>query len=339
MEEQPVASQTPAILGVVVLVLAVGIYAAVNGLPSLSAYSGSAIGWGIFGIVLLGLLFYTGFTDPLALYTFLLVLAVLTFVLYYFGYISWNVQGNTLDINLFEKPPAPALTGPPTSKPRPLDQEVFYVSNNIFTYDQAPAVCAAYGARLASYDEIESAYNAGGEWCGYGWSQGGLALFPTQESTWNALQKEPTQEKRQACGRPGINGGYFDPAMKFGVNCYGQKPKKPLHQPHSATDKAFSQLVQWFKQNLRILNVAPFDKTQWSESIADSAVQNLEPFTVSIPLPVSVGSSKPSAPAPTSGGGGSQSFGCPPDVDPYAPLVDTPDLALRGTQPSGYKFF
>lgn len=338
--EQPEQSRTPAILGVVVLVLAVGLYAAIYGLPALSAYSSSTVGWGIFGIVLLGILFYTGFTDPLALYTFLLVLAVLTFVLYYFGYISWNVKGNTLDINLFEKPPAPAPTGPPASKPRPLDQEVFYVSNNIFTYDQAPAVCAAYGARLASYDEVESAYNAGGEWCGYGWSQGGIALFPTQESTWNALQKEPTQEKRQSCGRPGINGGYFDPAMKFGVNCYGVKPTKPAHQPQSATNKAFSQMVNQIKDKLRTLIVAPFDKTQWSESITDSAVRNLEPFSVSIPLPVSAGkTAEKTAPSSTSGGGGTQTFGCPPDVDPYAPLTDTPDLALRGHQPANYKFF
>jgi hypothetical protein len=337
--EQPTESRTPVLLGIVVFVLAVGLYAALYGLPALSSYSGSSIGWGILAGVILITMFYTGFTDPLALYTFLLMLTVLTFVLYYFGYISWSVDNNTLDINLFEKPPAPSPTGPPLSKPRPLDQEVFFVSNNIFTYDQAPAVCAAYGARLASYDEIESAYNAGGEWCGYGWSQGGIALFPTQEDTWNALQKEPTQEKRQSCGRPGINGGYFDPAMKFGVNCYGVKPKKPVNQPHTPTNKAFSQLVQWFKQNLKSMTVAPFDKSQWSESVIDSARSDLEPFTVSIPLPVSGAPTVPKAPAPSSGGGGTQTFGCPPDVDPYAPLVDTPDLALRGTQPTQHKFF
>ena len=336
-------SRTPAILGIAVLVIGIGIYAAVNGLPALSSYSGSSIVWGIAGLAFLAVLFYTGFTDPLALYTFLLLLTVLTFVLYYFGYLSWNIHNNTLDINLFEKPPAPAPTGPPTSKPRPTDarnEEVFYVSNNIFTYDQAPAVCAAYGGRLASYDEIESAYNAGGEWCGYGWSQGGIALFPTQEDTWTALQKETTQEKRQACGRPGINGGYFDPAMKFGVNCYGVKPSKPAHQPQSATNKAFSQMVNQIKDKLKTLSLAPFDKTQWSESIVDSVAQTLEPFSVSIPLPVTgAARAEKTAPSPSSGGGGSQTFGCPPDVDPYAPLVDTPDLALRGTQPGNYKFF
>jgi hypothetical protein len=29
------------------------------------------------------------------------------------------------------------------------------------------------------------------------------------------------------CGRPGINGGYFDnPEMRFGVNCFGAKPNE-----------------------------------------------------------------------------------------------------------------
>lgn len=331
----PTTSRTPAILGLVVLVIGFGLYAAINGLPSLSTYSASSIGWGTAGIIFLLVLFYMGFTDPLALYTFLLVLTVLMFVLYYFGYVTWNVQQNTLDINLFEKPPAPA-PGPPSSTPNPLDsirEEVFYVANNIFSYDQAPAVCAAYGGRLASYDEIEAAYNAGGEWCGYGWSQGGLALFPTQEETWNALQREVSEEKRKSCGRPGINGGYFDPAMKFGVNCYGVKPSKPAHQPQSATSKEFSRAVNEFKDKLRTFIVAPFDKGQWSESIVDSQMPS-----TSLPFP-SGSSSKGTRPSKSSGEGGTQTFGCPPDVDPYAPLADVPDLALRGTQPQDYKFF
>lgn len=339
MEQESPSSRTPAILGVAVLILGVGLYAAIYGLPSLSAYSPSTVGWGTVGLLFLLVLFYTGFTDPLSLYTFLLVLTVLMFVLYYFGFISWNIQGNTLDINLFEKPPAPASPTPQLSpKPTARPEEVFYIANNMFTYDQAPAVCAAYGAKLATYDEVESAYNSGGEWCGYGWSAGGLALFPTQQSTWETLQGEVSEEKRKSCGRPGINGGYFDPAMKFGVNCYGVKPTKPAHQPQSATSKAFSRAVNEFKDKLKTFIVAPFDKTQWSGSRiqdATSAISGLEPFSVSIPLP---GSLK-TAPAKSSGGGGTQTFGCPPDVDPYAPLADTPDLALRGHQPQDYKFF
>jgi hypothetical protein len=101
--------------------------------------------------------------------------------------------------------------------------EVFNVSNNLYTYDDAKSVCSSYGARLATYDEIEQAYNKGGEWCNYGWSDGQMAFFPTQKDTWTVLQRNKAHAND--CGRPGVNGGYMaNPYIKFGVNCYGKKP-------------------------------------------------------------------------------------------------------------------
>ena len=40
-----------------------------------------------------------------------------------------------------------------------------------------------------------------------------------------ALQDSGVDEDlKKSCGRPGLNGGYFDnPNLKFGVNCYGVK--------------------------------------------------------------------------------------------------------------------
>ena len=82
-------------------------------------------------------------------------------------------------------------------------------------------ICKATGNRLATYKEIETAYNKGGDWCSYGWSEGQFALYPTQESTY---QKLSGYEDQVQCGKVGINGGYFDASYKFGVNCYGYKP-------------------------------------------------------------------------------------------------------------------
>jgi hypothetical protein len=105
-------------------------------------------------------------------------------------------------------------------------EEVYNVGNNVYNYDEAQAVCKAYGARLATYDEIENAYNDGGEWCNYGWSEGQMAYFPTQKDTWDMLQRDP--KLKHACGRPGINGGFIDnPNVKFGANCFGVKPMAP----------------------------------------------------------------------------------------------------------------
>ena len=67
--------------------------------------------------------------------------------------------------------------------------EVFNISNNLYTYDDAQAVCSVYGAQLATYEQIEDSYKNGGEWCNYGWSENQMAFFPTQKSTWDKLQK------------------------------------------------------------------------------------------------------------------------------------------------------
>ena len=91
-------------------------------------------------------------------------------------------------------------------------KEVFNILDNNYSYEEAENVCRSInGSKLASYDQILDSFNNGGEWCNYGWSQDGLALYPMQK-------------KKENCGDRGINGGYFDKELKFGVNCYGVKP-------------------------------------------------------------------------------------------------------------------
>ena len=165
--------------------------------------------------------------------------------------------------------PAPSTTGQTASAPKNISQsEVFHVGNNQYSYDDAPAVCAAYDAELATYDQVNASFASGAEWCAYGWSQGGMALYPTQQSTWQKLQSEP--KTRTACGRPGVNGGYFDPATKFGVNCYGPKPadlanmKYPLPLP-GADPATFNAMVARFRNMLGSIPVNAFNRLGWSE--------------------------------------------------------------------------
>jgi hypothetical protein len=58
-------------------------------------------------------------------------------------------------------------------------KQVFNIPGNYYNYNNARALCKAYGAELATYDQLEKAYNDGAEWCNYGWSANQLALFPT----------------------------------------------------------------------------------------------------------------------------------------------------------------
>ena len=104
-------------------------------------------------------------------------------------------------------------------------KEVFNIDLNDFSYEEAPMVCNALGAKLATYDQLLNAHKKGAHWCNYGWSANQMALYPTQKKIWKKLQKGD-EESKNICGKPGVNGGYFDnKELKFGVNCYGYKPK------------------------------------------------------------------------------------------------------------------
>lgn len=239
------------------------------------------IGLSIGGVgLLLLVLFITG-SSFLSIVIVLLLLGILIYVLNLMGVITISTTNNQLDIKFMESGPAPAPTKQvlATNIGAPMQQkEVFYVSGNYYTYEDAPAVCAAYDSELASYDQVMEAYSGGAEWCGYGWTQGGMALFPTQQSTWNTLMQEADQKNRTQCGRPGVNGGYFNPNTKFGVNCYGVKPgDKGTHYPTPVpgTDtNEFNKLVQKFKSMIDRMTVSPFNRVEWSEwSLSSSAPQ------------------------------------------------------------------
>ena len=161
----------------------------------------------------------------------------------------------------------------PTSVPEiKFKKQVFNIPGNYYDYDNAKAVCQAYGANLATYDQIEKAYGSGAEWCNYGWSADQLALFPTQKKTYDRLQTIPGHEND--CGRTGVNGGYIaNPNVKFGINCYGNKPKITSEEddlmktaspyPETAKDLAFQKRIDFWKNKVDEILVSPFNYNTW----------------------------------------------------------------------------
>jgi hypothetical protein len=177
------------------------------------------------------------------------------------------------DTKLLGKEPAPATELSMQSNKS--KKQVFNIPGNYYTYDNAKALCSAYGAELATYKQIEDAYNNGGEWCNYGWSADQLALFPTQKSTYDELQTKPG--RGNDCGRPGVNGGFIDnPNVRFGVNCYGEKPNMTSEEyhlmqtmppyPQTAEEIAFQKQVDTLKSNLDKILVSPFNRNSWNEA-------------------------------------------------------------------------
>ena len=84
--------------------------------------------------------------------------------------------------------------------------EVFHISDNVYTYQQAEGVCKKYGAKLATRKQIKDAQAKGANWCSYGWSAGGEAYYPIQKEFLDNLPAD----KKGMCGKVGVNGGVFD---------------------------------------------------------------------------------------------------------------------------------
>jgi len=155
-------------------------------------------------------------------------------------------------------------------------KQVFHIPANVYDYDNAKALCQAYGANLANIDQMEEAHKSGAEWCSYGWSDNQMVLYPTQKSTWEELQKSTDPAKKNSCGRPGINGGYIENAsMKAGVNCYGPKPEiNPAssklmssiqnYEAGKMLDPLHEARVQQMKSKINDVVIAPFNKGAWS---------------------------------------------------------------------------
>ena len=245
---------------IIILLIIVAYYVFSSSLGNGDSSDSSDVSSNIMGIIIIAIL---------------IVLIVINAFQYFFSInVSAYVQGlftpkTTVDIVVDQTTYQPQPSTVPEIK---FKKQVFNIPGNYYGYEDAKALCQAYGSDLATYDQIEKAYNSGAEWCNYGWSANQLALFPTQQQTYNDLQKKSGHEND--CGRPGVNGGYIaNKKVKFGVNCYGYKPKITSEEeelmktatpyPESAKDIAFQKRVDYWKNNIDDILVSPFNYNTW----------------------------------------------------------------------------
>ena len=156
----------------------------------------------------------------------------------------------------------------------PGKKQVFNVASNKYRYSDAEPLCKAFGAELATYDQVKEAWSKGADWCNYGWVKGQAAIYPTQQDTYDKLQAGP-EDQRDSCGVPGVNGGYFDnPDLKFGVNCYGSRPsenetdvRKKMSGDGIFTQDGleYNRKVRNYKAEMTEIPVNPFNEKVWSE--------------------------------------------------------------------------
>jgi hypothetical protein len=159
--------------------------------------------------------------------------------------------------------------------------EVFNVSENIYGYSEAEAVCKSFGADIATYEQIVAAAQKGANWCNYGWSVDQRVLYPVQKSIWKKMQDNYGGNKG-ACGQIwpvefnkvnfAVQGGYQpNPNMQFGVNCYGVKQTPLAHESAkqsvmSDKDIAIANAVSKLQANRQNITVLPFNQSVWSGS-------------------------------------------------------------------------
>lgn len=163
-------------------------------------------------------------------------------------------------------PGIPSATGGVSN---PNIKQVFNIKDNIYSLDDARAVCAVMGSEVATVDQLIEAHKNGADWCNVGWTKDGLAAYPIQYATWKKLQ-ENEPNKRGICGKPGINLVRNDPNLLYGVNCYGVKPEpkndeKVKHVLESDADIALKAKMAQLQRNMDAIGVAPWNQDKWSQ--------------------------------------------------------------------------
>jgi hypothetical protein len=166
-----------------------------------------------------------------------------------------KLSGSTYGTTAEESSPSllSKLKHPVGSAADMLDKDqAFHVQGN-FDYAMARSVCKAYGAQLATFDQIQKAHDKGAEWCDYGWSEDSMVLYPTQYKSWSIYKDT---DDPQQCGIPGVNGGYNnDTSAPVGANCFGKRPQ--------GVAPTFSYPKTKYEDPPKY-TVSPFNYTSWS---------------------------------------------------------------------------
>ena len=210
------------------------------------------------GIVLITVVSLSNTYTTLEVFMLAIFLVVISLVgTHYF----LGVNLTTTVRNIFKKPEVD-FTVTHNDQTQSAISQVFHVPGQL-DYQNAKAVCKAYGGKLANIQEITDAHKEGAEWCDYGWSEDQMGLFPTQTTTWQEFQTNPAH--KMDCGRPGVNGGYIKNALqKMGANCLASKPPlegelKEFKVPKPPEDPMDTY---W---NTNKPKPDPFNYTRWDE--------------------------------------------------------------------------
>lgn len=144
------------------------------------------------------------------------------------------------------------------------NKEVFHISDQQYSLDNAKCKCASYSGELANMSQLTTAYNQNADWMSYGWSKNG-AYYPMQKCTWDKRKREGKWVPKS----PGIVGGNFPPSAKFGINCYGVKPQGSVVKLKDSECKTKPFCLRdenkRYSKKSEFDTIAPFNNDQWNQ--------------------------------------------------------------------------
>lgn len=169
-----------------------------------------------------------------------------------------------------------------SKRQKQIEKEVFLIYGS-FTYLEAKEICKLYKGTLATFEQLQDAFNNGANWCHWGWLNDETVAYPIQEEYWNNIEKI----HKGYCGpTAGINRiKNINLLQKFSINCFGIKPKQTkkdkenekklelnINKYDSLTEQIRKckkekqierqkELVSKLKKNVVILS---FNKKKWS---------------------------------------------------------------------------
>ncbi len=162
------------------------------------------------------------------------------------------------------------------------DKEVFLIYNK-YNYLEAKEICKLYSGRLATEKDLNRAFKKGANWCTWGWIDGEAVAYPVQEKYWTDVEKI----HRGFCGpTAGINKiKDVDPFKRFGVTCYGIKPKRTNNDKDMKSielnemnkmdslskaimeckkEKQIEEQKKWIEKQMKLVSILSFNDSKWS---------------------------------------------------------------------------
>jgi hypothetical protein len=177
-----------------------------------------------------------------------------------------------------EKPEKPKAKDPKAKDPK----EVFYIYSK-FNYLEAQEICKSYNGSLATLKQLEEAYSNGANWCNWGWLNDGTIGYPVQEKYWLDMEGRHKGHCGPTAGINKVNN--IDPLQRYGVNCYGIKPKKTKKDKEldsvlgNDSEESLNAQIQkckvskqkakkqkWLVKQKKDIRILDFNDSKWSYS-------------------------------------------------------------------------